>query len=314
MIVMKIKDINMSVIYNNKKYKVTESASADLGLNRTFKTLDLRRRVIADLTVIKGLSKLEDLQVLRLDYCELSDISGLDGLSSLLKLTLTENKITEIGGLSSLQNLEILHLHNNQHRVQWNQIHKIKGLSKLLELRVLNLSFNKIEKIEGLNSLKKLQVLNLSGNKIKKIEGLDNLTNLRELQLQRNHITTIQGLENLTKLNHLNISFNLVYKWAKKQFKVEKLGYHRFRFPQSLVDFCQRSKEYKNQALERIKDILQFEYEHQRDITKVDLIRSFNLNFDEAENYLRVLNSPQKNSLNKIKENLDSFEEKIEKL
>jgi Leucine-rich repeat (LRR) protein len=67
-----------------------------------------------------------------------------------------------------------------------NQITKIEGLDKLVNLSTLSFESNQITKIEGLDKLTKLNTLILNENKITRIEGLDKLINLSELHINSN--------------------------------------------------------------------------------------------------------------------------------
>ncbi|MHA1717400.1 MAG: leucine-rich repeat domain-containing protein [Promethearchaeota archaeon] len=115
---------------------------------------------------------------------QLKDISALKGLHKLINLNvlnLKSNRIEEIRGLESLENLRVLNLKNNR-------IREIKGLEKLRNLRVLNLKNNMIEEIRGLENLKYLRVLNLKNNRIREIKGLENLKYIIKINLGGNLI------------------------------------------------------------------------------------------------------------------------------
>ncbi len=89
-------------------------------------------------------------------------------------------------------------------------IHELKGLYKIRNLKELDLSNNKIMEIKGLESLINLEELDLSNNKIMEINGLESLINLEELNLSKNNIYMIKGLDSLKKLKVLNLSFNKI--------------------------------------------------------------------------------------------------------
>jgi internalin A len=86
-----------------------------------------------------------------------------------------------------------------------NQITKIEGLDKLVNISKLSINRNKITKIEGLDKLVNIKHLYLSDNKITKIEGLDKLVNIISLYLDSNDIYEIEGL---IKPLHLKIENN----------------------------------------------------------------------------------------------------------
>ena len=102
---------------------------------------------------------------------QISEIKGLSKLANLEHLLLQRNKIIKIEGLEDLKKLKILNLSKNE-------ISEIQNLTNLTNLEELDLSYNKINKIENLDSLEKLKVLSLENNKIKEIQNLENLTGL----------------------------------------------------------------------------------------------------------------------------------------
>jgi len=83
-----------------------------------------------NLTEIKGLDKLVNLERLYCGHNKLTEIQGIDKLANLKSLHCTNNQLTEIKGLHKLVNLELLFCHNN----------KLKELdvSNLVNLQWLN--------------------------------------------------------------------------------------------------------------------------------------------------------------------------------
>lgn len=129
-------------------------------------------------------------------------------------------------------------------------ISEIIGLNKLVNLKILDLSYNLITEIKGLNMLTKLEKLYLNDNKINRIKGLDNLKNLKVLRLGHNYIKKIEGLSNLEDLKVLELEGNKI-----SQDLINELGgtipypssdnsfeFFTVRDPQKFVD---HSKELK---------------------------------------------------------------------
>lgn len=71
-----------------------------------------------------------------------------------------------------------------------NQITQVTGLSKLSELKVLNLAGNQIRNIglSDLRGLLSLQELNLRRNKLRKLMGFGDTSQLQKLFLSNNEI------------------------------------------------------------------------------------------------------------------------------
>ncbi|MFX1257565.1 MAG: leucine-rich repeat domain-containing protein [Promethearchaeota archaeon] len=166
-------------------------------------TLWIYDKEIKNISELKGLQNLVNLEKLSLKNKLISEIKGLEKLKNLKKLNLTNNKITEIKALQNLVNLEKLIL-------QGNQISEIKGLEKLKNLKKLNLKYNKITEIKCLQDLVNLEELILEHNQISEIKGLEKLKNLKKLNLMCNKITEINGLQNLVNLEELYLYDNKI--------------------------------------------------------------------------------------------------------
>jgi Leucine-rich repeat (LRR) protein len=171
-----------------------------LNSNGEITDLNLRGNQISE---IKGLEMLENLQTLYLAGNQISEIKGLETLGNLKNLYLSENQISEIKGLETLEKLQKLNLSDNQ-------ISEIKGLEMLENLQILWLFINKISEIKGLEKLRNLQGLYLSDNQISEIEGLERLENLQSLNLRNNQISKVKGLETLVNLQELNLCINQI--------------------------------------------------------------------------------------------------------
>ncbi|MFX0028719.1 MAG: leucine-rich repeat protein [Candidatus Hermodarchaeota archaeon] len=109
--------------------------------------------------------------------------------------------ISKVNGLEKLVNLSKLNLN-------FNRITEIKGLDNLINLKSLQLQWNKIREIEGLECLRKLEYLYLNNNEILKIKGINNLSNLKSLMIYDNHLTEVENLDHLSKLEILNLRNN----------------------------------------------------------------------------------------------------------
>lgn len=91
-------------------------------------------------------------------------------------LDLNENQITKIEGLTDLVNLETLDLSYNRFVIFFS---------------VFYILFCRVSEIEGLENCTKMTHLYLVGNKIREIKGLDNLVNLELLELGDNKYVRI---------------------------------------------------------------------------------------------------------------------------
>ena len=282
------------------------------------------------ITEIKGLKSLANLQILRLNNNQITEIKGLKSLANLQELNLSRNQITEIKGLESLANLQYLFLRRNQISeikgleslanlqtlyLEENQITEIKGLESLANLQELSLYSNQITEIKGLESLANLQFLGLEANKITEIKGLEYLANLQKLYLGENQITEIKGLESLVNLQELNLYWNQISE-IKGLESLAKLQILRFSPNQisadltndlgtnakNYVDYCRKKAEKKKakrletekkvaEDTSMIRKILQLSVDNQKEVGKVEIVRSLNFSIQETNKYLELLNS-----------------------
>ena len=94
--------------------------------------LELDRK---QLTSVKGLEKLTQLESLHLSHNKLTDLKGLENLTQLKELPLDDNQLTSVKSLENLTQLEGLWLPRNQ-------LTDVKGLKKLTRLTELDLIDN----------------------------------------------------------------------------------------------------------------------------------------------------------------------------
>lgn len=94
--------------------------------------------------------------------------------------------------------------------VACNRLVRMMGVSRLTELRILNLPNNSIGYIEGLKDLHHLEWLNLAGNNIKVMEQLNNCVSLQHLDLSDNNISVIGDLSKLLSLKTLLLHGNSI--------------------------------------------------------------------------------------------------------
>jgi len=199
--------------------------------------------------------------MLQLSHNQITKIKGLEKLIDLERLFLNNNGIIEIKGLTKQTKLKHLDLGNDQRYGPYNRITEIKGLETLTKLRKLNLNNNDIEEIRGLDTLKKLKELNLSGNRIREIKGLDTIINLQKLDLRKNNpIKEIKGLYNLKNLQELYISrFGFDYNIVQELGGIDKNM--KVNNPQKFIDYSHpkkvkeryEKKEKKRLEIEKIR-------------------------------------------------------------
>ena len=107
--------------------------------------LELDRK---QLTSVKSLEKLTQLESLHLSHNKLTDVKGLENLMQLKELPLDDNQLTDVKGLENLTQLEGLWLPRNQ-------LTDVKGLKKLTRLTELDLIDNPALTRAQIDELKK---------------------------------------------------------------------------------------------------------------------------------------------------------------
>jgi Leucine-rich repeat (LRR) protein len=157
------------------------------------------------------------LKEVNLDNNQLTDLSGLQDLPQLSLLRLNHNRIEHLGLSGScesgfLAHLEVLHL-------GYNHINYIPALRLhcLPELKVLYLQGNDITKVEGLERCIQLRELVLDKNKIKAVvqNAFTNLTNLRVLRIDENGMRSLSNIAPLPRLQSLSCASNRIAELAE---------------------------------------------------------------------------------------------------
>ncbi|MDD3818297.1 MAG: CotH kinase family protein [Actinomycetota bacterium] len=164
------------------------------------KELDLRyNNDVVDISALSNLKELEYLDLYSNKYVE--SIAPIADLAN-LKTLIIENlyRINDIELLGNLKNLQILDMHDC--RVQ-----DISFISRLTNLKELNLSYNNARDFSPLGNLNNLEILDLSSTGITDLSSLKNVTSLKELDLRDNSgIKDISALSNLKELEYLNLN------------------------------------------------------------------------------------------------------------
>ncbi|MDV7140170.1 hypothetical protein R3X28_14860 [Maribacter sp. TH_r10] len=153
------------------------------------------------------------------NFGEISDLTGIEGFINITFLSAAGQEINDID-LSFNTKLDTLFLNGNHLTsidisnnpnlilldVQSNELSTINGLSKLTNLKKMNLSFNNFEEINIKNE--SIEVLLISHNLLKTIDTNDAL-NLKNVLLILNQLTTVDFSSN-TLLETLAISGNML--------------------------------------------------------------------------------------------------------
>lgn len=205
-------------------------------------TLDLGHSITTDLTPLKHLEQLTDLDISWHDRADI-DLTPIGDLIKLRSLQMWSTNNSGFLWVQNLVNLEYLDISNNRlttldflyplkklkSLIIWScAVTNIKPLVSLTSLTRLDISYNplivdvldiwKLVNLEYLNishcklnivdwifRLVKLKVLDLSNNNIRGVSGLRFLTNLQVVYLSGNKIKSITCLGKLPKLKKISI-------------------------------------------------------------------------------------------------------------
>ncbi|CAF1226385.1 unnamed protein product [Adineta steineri] len=158
-----------------------------------------------NLTTIPILSQFNKLQILDLSCNNLTHIDNLRTLPNLRELKLYGNKIEQIENLDCLTQLQTLQL-------QYNDIEKIGfGLVYLTRLQLLRIDSNNLTSIrsEEISKLSQLKILDVSDCSIENLDFINSLPSITELRANHSCIKTLPNqIRNLRFLTDLDLSNN----------------------------------------------------------------------------------------------------------
>lgn len=156
---------------------------------------------------LEGLECFHELEKLDLSYGQVTDLTPLRTLSQLVELNVSSNKLSNISPLAGLPRLERLLLYNNQ-------IEDLSPLAGQSSLRNLSVDQNRVRNLAPLIGLTKLEELYAHSNRILDLSPLRTLTDLMSLGVGSNCITDLAPVAGLSKLRALSASFNYIKELA----------------------------------------------------------------------------------------------------
>ena len=183
------------------------------------------------LSSLRGLSKLDKLNVLRLNHNRIRDLVCSCPVNH--KVSGSSNDDFQVNlqddtTLDGLRNLEVLQL-------GYNNISDIEALKlgRLKQLKVLFLQGNEISRVEGLSGCTELRELVLDKNRIRFLEAdsLEGLKNLRELRMEENNLRSLANFHDMNNLQSLYLGFNRVAEIAE----LENVSYYSSSLPRTGV-------------------------------------------------------------------------------
>ncbi|HDX9613831.1 TPA: leucine-rich repeat domain-containing protein [Bacillus toyonensis] len=190
----------------NKEDKVDQQDESgniilDKQLQRHINKHNLNRENINDPITKEDLLKIKTLSVYSGEG--INEIAGLEHMTNLEKLTLRESNVTDISAISKLRDLKYVDLTSNP-------IKNIHPIEQLENINMLFLRDNKISDLTPLSKMKKIKTLDLVGNNIEDIQPLFTLSTMKQLYLANNQISDLTGINQLSNVELLWIGNNKI--------------------------------------------------------------------------------------------------------
>ncbi len=183
-------------------------------------TLGLANNRVDDLTPLRGLMRLTELQVsgnplgsfedvatfgtlerLSANDVDVDDVTPLQLLTQLRSLELAGNALGDVAALGGLTQLEVLVLSRNA-------LKNVEALAGMVKLGALELAENNIVSLDPLAALADLRSLDIRQNKVASLRALANLSALVEVQAAGNVLLTLEGLVDKPSLWRVNVRDN----------------------------------------------------------------------------------------------------------
>ncbi|QWH87191.1 LPXTG cell wall anchor domain-containing protein [Bacillus toyonensis] len=187
----------------NKVEQQDESGNVilDKQLQRHINKHNLNRENINDPITKEDLLKIKTLSIYSGEG--INEIAGLEHMTNLEKLTLRESNVTDISAISKLRDLKYVDLTSNP-------IKNIHPIEQLENINMLFLRDNKISDLTPLSKMKKIKTLDLVGNNIEDIQPLFTLSTMKQLYLANNQISDLTGINQLSNVELLWIGNNKI--------------------------------------------------------------------------------------------------------
>jgi Leucine-rich repeat (LRR) protein len=222
-----------------------------------YRVFDLNEKYALDLSPLKELSQLQELELV---FVPIRNIKPLSSLTNLQRLRISEtitytqisNMQTEEGTvepgiyvddtryvldlspLRKLSNLRELHIWGTLIKnlkplssltnlktlyICSIPISNIKPISKLVNLQELKLAYTKVSGIEPLSGLINLQNLNLTFTNISDLKPLSGLINLHDLDIYYTDVTDLGAIKDLKNLSNIRIYWGQEKKLTKNEIE-----------------------------------------------------------------------------------------------
>lgn len=219
----------------------------DEQLDRIVKITHISCSENKDITNLKPLAKLQNLEVIHCNNTSITSLDGVQQLTDLKELDCSNNdNINSLQPIEGLVGLEVLNAGNTM-------VTNLAPLRNLKNLKVLDLHFCAINDLNIISSLSRLTVLDVSENEsLYDLHGVENLTSLAELNVSMTRIKSLKEIQNLQYLEKLYCSDN--------QSLVSLKPLEQARFKKNLKELDCSNTGISSASLESVKTLYVLEF------------------------------------------------------
>ncbi|CAL5975002.1 Conserved_hypothetical protein [Hexamita inflata] len=155
-----------------------------------------------ELTQVKELKNLVNLEEVNLSANQLRSLQGVEGLEHLNRLTANSNMLLFLFEFKSLDHLYHINLCDNQ----ITSLAALKNVKNLTELLIAN---NRLNSLDGVEELRNLVKLDIAGNLLSSLTPIRSLRKITHLFIQKNRIELADELFNISQMQNLQV-INLI--------------------------------------------------------------------------------------------------------
>lgn len=148
---------------------------------------------VADLSPLRGLSR---LRVVEMHYSDVKTLEPLRGMTSLERLVFIPTAFSDLSPLQTLPNLKHINFSTSNHfQPQITDFTPLSSISSLEELHLAVQSQLPVAGLGFLNGMSNLKLLDISGNWMTDLNGIQFVPGLEVLELSYNHFMAMNEAE-----------------------------------------------------------------------------------------------------------------------
>ena len=184
-----VEDLGGSVVYHIERGEKNESLSPE----------EMRAKPGGFMLNVVGIDYVSAIKEINLPEAEIADIEPLSKLSELELVRILPNKVNTLQPLAQSRSLTRLEISENP----------ITDLSPIAEnkgLRILQLNGTDVENIDCFSEFPELVKVDLVNTKVRDLSPMKDLGNIKSLKVTNSELKDLSPLENFTKLKSLSLA------------------------------------------------------------------------------------------------------------